>query len=71
MILGPNHVVVERWRANHSNVPNRTSDPFNLAAMDRLADFNIKEARQQNKEFHELVRKFLCIFYCGLFSPLV
>ena len=63
--MGPNHVVVQRWRANHSN----GSNPFNLAAMDRLADFNIKEARQQNKEFHELVRKFLCIFYRGLFPP--
>ena len=52
--MGPNHVVVQRWRANHSN----GSDPFNLAAMDRLADFNIKEARQQNKEFHELVSSF-------------
>ena len=38
--------------------------------MDRLADFNIKEAGQRNKEFHELVRKFLCIFYRGLFPPL-
>ena len=55
--MGPNHVVVQRWCANYSN----GSDPFNLAAMDRLANFNIKEARQQNKEFHELVRKFLCI----------
>ena len=65
--MGPNHVVVQRWRANHSN----GSDPFNLAAMDHLADFNIKEVRQQNKEFHELVRKFLCIFYRGLFFPVI
>ena len=45
------------WRANHL----KGSDPFK--AMDRLADFNIKEAGQRNMEFHELVRKFLCIFH--------
>ena len=58
-------MVVQRWRVKHLN----GSDQFNLAAMDSLVDFNIKEVRQQNKEFHELVRKFLCIFYRGLFFP--
>ena len=52
------------------------SVPFNLAAMgkdspSRIADFKSKEAGQQNKEFHELVRKFLYIFYQGLIFPLI
>ena len=63
--MGPNHVVVQRWRANHSN----GSDLFNLAAMDRLADFNIKEARQQNKSFMNLfVSSFAC-FIKDYFFP--
>ena len=67
-IVGATHPVAVRACADN---PNR---PFNIAAMGKdkpssISDFN-GDAGQANKEIHQFIRKFVCIFYQGLFPPL-